>query len=405
MRRGSATPQIARLDRCSTVVCHDIHPRLVVNIRPRELRNILRRARSLLMGTIKFMVSRLRADEFAWLITSCLWISIAAFAQDTPAQTGQDGSDLRTELLSSQTSDSQWSAAERSFETLPPNVALLMLFPEIAKGIPGGYSYAAYNCFDPLQDRKVAGWGQFCVVNSLWCKQLACSQTRKEVSTVLLALWANPITEYGQMVLLEGLCDNPDAELPIAVLFRDNAAKVRLRTQAAVCLLRQAEPKYHAEVVAFAEKVPITFTPPGPHPYRLQLRRVLFDELASPTHRKAGIDAAVVHLGFDLLLDAAEQQERARQQGSKVSDYGQYLYADRLSAYLGTAFEPYRKQPAYSGSAGNERFWHDTVVNALSWWSAHKEEYGVATEGPGLTTDTQSCGSDLPLFSAQCHRD
>lgn len=251
-------------------------------------------------------------------------------------------------------------------------MTLPLLFPEIAKGIPGSYSYAAYNCFDPLQDRKVAGWGQFCVVNSLWCKQLACPQTQKEASKVLLALWPNPISEYGQMVLVEGLCGNPSAESRIAVLFRDNAANVRLRTQAAVCLLRQAEPKYHAEAVALAEKVPITFPPPGLFSYPLQLKRVLFDELASRTHAKSGVDAAVVRLGFGLMLGEARQ---ARQYDAKVSDYGQFLYAARLNAYLGAGFEPDRRQPVYAGSDGNERFWHDTALNALSWWSSHNEEY------------------------------
>jgi hypothetical protein len=89
-------------------------------------------------------------------------------------------------------------------------------------------------------------------------------------------------------------------------------------------------------------------------------------------HSKSGVDAAVVRLGFSLMLDEAEQ---AKQYGNKVSNYGQFLYADRLNAYLGTGFEPDRKQPIYTGSEGNERFWHDTDVNALSWWSRHKEEY------------------------------
>jgi hypothetical protein len=317
-------------------------------------------------------MSRIQANAFPWLIAIYLGISVAAFAQDTSTRSKQDASDLLTVLFSAQTSDSQWSSAEKSFNTLPPSVALPLLFSEIAKGIPGGYSYAAYNCFDPLQDRKVAGWGQFCVVNSLWCKQLACTQRPKEVSKVLLDLWARPISEYGQMVLLEGLCGNPAAESRIAILFRDSAADMRLRTQAAVCLLRQHEPIYHTEVVAFAEKAPITFTPPGPHSYALHLRRTLFDQLVSPGLRKSNTDAAVVRLGFGLMLDKAEQ---AKQYGNKVPDYGQFLFAAPLNAYLGADFEPDRKQPIYAGSDGNERFWHDTVVNAISWWSSNKEGY------------------------------
>jgi hypothetical protein len=46
-----------------------------------------------------------------------------------------------------------------------------------------------------------------------------------------------------------------------------------------------------------------------------------------------------------------------------------------MNAYLGAAFEPDRRPQIYTGSEGNERFWHDTNINALAWWSRHKEEY------------------------------
>lgn len=325
------------------------------------------------MGIIKCVeVDIPPRTKITWLIVGFVWISVVAFAQPAPTRAVLAASDLLTELLSPQLPDRQWSAAAENFESLSPTVALPILFREIAKGVPNGYSYAAYNCFDPVQDRKVNGWGQFCVVSSLWCKQLSCTQRHNEVSKVLLELWANPISEYGQMVLLEGLCGNPDAKSKIAILFRDKAANMRLRTHAAACLLRQDEPMYHSQVVDFAEKVPITFSSPGLQPYSLQLRRVLFDELASPTHSKSSVDAAVVRLGFGLMMDEAEQ---AKRYSGRVSDYGQFLYAERLNAYLGTAFEPRRQPPVYAGSDANERFWHDTAKNALVWWSNHKEEY------------------------------
>jgi hypothetical protein len=180
------------------------------------------------------------------------------------------------------------------------------------------------------------------------------------------------------MILLESLCGNRDAESKIAGLFRDKAANVRLRTQAAICLLRQDEPIYHSEIVDFAERVPITFTPPGLLSYPRQLRRALFDELAAPTRSKLHADAAVVRLGFSLMLDEVAQ---AKQSGNEVSYYGQFLYAERLSSYLGTAFEPDRKQAVYAGRDGNERFWHATALKALSWWSDHKGEYSLAVDG------------------------
>ena len=60
-------------------------------------------------------------------------------------------------VLSRDTLDDEWSAAEKRFEALPTKVALHVLFPEVAKGIPGGFSYAAYNCSDP-PDMKFKGY-------------------------------------------------------------------------------------------------------------------------------------------------------------------------------------------------------------------------------------------------------
>ena len=194
---------------------------------------------------------------------------------------------------------------------------------------------------------------------------------------VLLDLWSHPISSYGHMALLRGLCADPDAESRIMELFRDGAADERLRTEAAACLLYQNGAKYYSEVVAFAEHAPIKFNQPESIPYNVSLRRRLFDELVSARHRSdSGVDPAVVRMGFTLLLDEAERQRKANQFGGKVSDYGQFIYADHLNSYLGTMFEPDRKQAVYAGNNGNERFWHETVVNALDWWSKHEREYG-----------------------------
>lgn len=305
-----------------------------------------------------------------------LLTSVCVLPQQAYSVDSLSASELLTKILSLDTLDDEWSAAEKQFEALPTKAALPVLFPEVAKGIPDGFSYAAYNCSDPLRDRKVPGWGEFCVVNWLWCKELACLERRNEVSTVLLELWSHPISFYGHMVLLQGLCHSPDAEPRIAKLFRDSAADARLRTEAAVCLLFQDGTKYHREVVAFAQQAPLKFNQPGLIRYDIKLGQGLFDELASRRHlNESGVDAAVVRMGFELLLGEADEQQKARRYGQIVSDYGQFIYADRLNIYLGTAFEPDRKLPLYAGSEGNERFWHDTVANALDWWSKHERQY------------------------------
>ena len=300
-------------------------------------------------------------------------VSFRAFPESSKPDQLQRASELLAKLLDRQTSDEQWRATEKEFEELPPSVSLPVLFPEIAKGMPGGWSYAAYNCFEPLHDRKAGSWGAYCVVNWLWCKQLACLQRRAEVSKVLLDLWAHPISYAGQMALVGGLCANHEAESKIAALFVDASADIRLRTEAAGCLLSQDEAKYHAAVVQFAETAPISFTPPGFMPYPQQLRRTLFDELAR--YNYSGIDPAVVRIGFGLLLDETERRQNANQSGSKVSYYGEFIHANALNTYLGTAFLPDRKLSIYPVPEGNELFWHDAVVKALDWWSKHKQEY------------------------------
>jgi hypothetical protein len=296
-------------------------------------------------------------------IILCSLLSSRVRVQQTQSPQPSAPALLKT-LLSQGTSDTAWKEAENQFHKLPAKDALHALFPEIAKGLPNGFAYAAYNCSDPLKDRKVPGWGRFCVVHWLWCDELACPVKRDGVTNVLLELWSQPVSFDGQMALLQGLCDKAAAEGRMAALFGDAAADARLRTEAAVCLLNQDGKKYHDEVVALAQH-----SPPS-------LQERLFDDLASPPHRNvSGIDPVAVRMGFALLLKEVDKQERARANGQTTSEYGQFLYANRLNVYLGTTFEPNPKLPIYEDAKGKERLYHDTAANALEWWSKHKQDY------------------------------
>jgi hypothetical protein len=168
--------------------------------------------------------------------------------------------------------------------------------PEVAKGMPGG---GVYNCYDARHDRRLAGWGEYCVASWLWCKQLECPQKREEVLKVLMKLWPEPTSLDGRMVLLRELCRDRDAETNIAALFRDSQADSRLRAEAGVCLLSQAEGKYHREVVTFAEQSPS------------KLRQHLFKQLAYPAKVPvAKSDPAVVRMGFALLLERRANRQQ-----------------------------------------------------------------------------------------------
>src|SRR5215813_10022926 len=72
------------------------------------------------------------------LLVLTLLLSLRAFAQGDGADVTQRASELLTKLLSRDASDEQWSEAQNEFEGLPPSITLPVLFPEVAKGIPGG---------------------------------------------------------------------------------------------------------------------------------------------------------------------------------------------------------------------------------------------------------------------------
>jgi len=303
---------------------------------------------------------------------SALWIglALAICAFSSPASSmEQSASDLLKKLLTQDISDEEWQSTEKQFQQLPVEATVRVLFPEMAKGIPDGWPYAAYNCSEPLHDRKVKTWGEYCVVDWLWCKKLTCAAEHEEVSKVLLELWSQPqpISDSGQMVLLSGLCNYGPAEEKIAGVFRDVRAKASLRTQAAVCLLHTLfTEKYHDAVVEFAQQ-----SPPDSRP-------LLFRALISPYHQAdSGTDPAVVRMGFAMLLDEAAKEAEVEHRGQHVSSYGQFIYATELDTYLRTGSVPDQKLPQYKGPEGVERWYRDSAMNARVWWSQHKDEYAT----------------------------
>jgi hypothetical protein len=165
----------------------------------------------------------LRENQAAIVLVLCSLLSIPGLALHTQSPQPSASALLKT-LLSRDTSDVEWKEAKKQFHQLPAKDAMRALFPEIAKGLPDGFTYAAYNCSDPLKDRNVPAWGEFCVVHWLWCDELACPAKRDEGTDVLLKLWSQPVSFSGQMALVQGLCEKAAAEGRMAALFRDIAA-------------------------------------------------------------------------------------------------------------------------------------------------------------------------------------
>lgn len=297
-----------------------------------------------------------------WTLLLSTFTSTSAKGSDTSS------AQLLETLFSPQTSDEQWHSAADSFEKLPVETKIQTLFPEIAKGLPGGFTYAAYNCSTPDTDRRVPGWGRYCVAKWLWCKALDCGRSNPEVGKILLKLWNHPLSASGESALLAALDYSswvPEAEDPVRSLFKDSEADPHLREEAALCLLRRFGPKYHAEAVAFALYS------------RRDIRDVIFKELVeSPHARLSGIDPAVVRMGFWLLFDEVEKDEEAfAHDGVLRSQYGAFLVANRLGTYLGERFTPDDKLSKYQGEQGRETLWREATENALAWWPKNKDRF------------------------------
>jgi hypothetical protein len=271
-------------------------------------------------------------------------------------------------LLSPDTSDEQWRQAEDSFLKLPAEAAIRTLYPEVLKGIPGGMAYAMYNCLDPDHDRRLAGWGRYCVANWLWSKELSSGGKNAQLGKTLLELWNHPQSVYGRSVLLRALDSNswvPEAEEPVRELFTDSRADSRLREQAAACLLHHFLAKYQPDIIGFA-----LFS-------GHEIRDLLFRELVSlPDVRVRGVDPAVVRMGFWLMFeDMAINEERFAHGTAGSSYYGAFLPADQLGRYLGENFAADYKLPKYQGEGGKEIWYRETIENAFTWWLENKERY------------------------------
>ncbi len=310
--------------------------------------------------------------DLAWCsgISIVAWTLLVFTFTSTSAAKGSDPSSaqLLETLFSPQTLDEQWHSTADSFEKLPVETKIQTLFPEIAKGLPGGFTHAAYNCSSPDTDRRVPGWGRYCVAKWLWCKALDGGRSNPEVGKILLELWNHPLSASGESALLAGLDNSswvPEAEEPVRSLFKDSEADPHLRAQAALCLLRRFGSKYHAEAVGFA-----LYSQHG-------IRDVIFKELVERPHaRLSGIDPVVVRMGFWLLFDKVDKDEEAfAHDGVLRSQYGAYLVADRLGPYLGERFTPDYKLSKYQGEQGRETLWKEATENALAWWPKNKYRF------------------------------
>jgi hypothetical protein len=298
----------------------------------------------------------------AALVVLCALLTPQLQAADSP-----ESRPLET-LLSPQSSDEEWQRAAEVFRELPADAAIRALYPEIAKGVPNGMPYTAYNCSDPSRDRHLGRWGRYCVTGWLWRQTISCGRKYANLSRTLLELWAQPQSVYGQSVLLSALdyyAWVPEAEDPVRTLFRDSEASIGLRAQAAGCLLRHFGTKYQRDVIQFA-----LFS-------SREIRDVLFRLLAAPSStRISGADPAVVRMGFWLMFEElAENEDRFAHRRAGGSYYGAFLSANALATYLGEGFTPDYRLPKYQAEEGKELWYRDTTENALSWWLKNKERY------------------------------
>jgi len=117
-----------------------------------------------------------RLFRAAVLVVLCGVLTAKLQADDVPVAR------LLETLLSPDTSDEPWRRAADSFLELPVDVAIRTLYPEIAKGIPNGMTYATYNCSDPSRiDTSVVGEGFASQIGSVARQSPAGGNTQRSV--------------------------------------------------------------------------------------------------------------------------------------------------------------------------------------------------------------------------------
>lgn len=252
-------------------------------------------------------------------------------------------------------------AAEDSLTNLPPRTVLPILLPHIGMGMPSPVIWnSAGRDFDK---RAPVEWQVFYAVARTWNHQVD-SLPRDSGGTVLLPLLGAAKQAGERSRVLMDLTQRwvPDAEEPIATMFKDPEEDLTVKTTAALALILHGQANYHDLLLGYAQSGSFAD------------RKRWFDLLSDPRHkRKTGVDPNVVRMGFSLI----EEDRRV----SPGYIHGAYFLAIKTGDYVGQEFKPDQKAERYQGEHGlTDNFFADTVANALSWWA--KNRNGIEKELP-----------------------
>lgn len=247
--------------------------------------------------------------------------------------------------------------AEDELAKRPAKDVLPKLLPVIAKGMPEGGIYNSLGTREFERKAPIA-WQIYYAGWRAWRQQLD-SVPRKEAGKLLVSLLkvASKDAERDRVCYELTFRWDASAEADLAKVLKNADEPTSLRQNAALALAEHGREDYRDVMLQWAAK--------ADHKERIRW----FNVLAGPVHKKRkGLDARVVCLGFQLI-----QAERNKHPDNI---HGAYFLACTASSYVGTEFSPSTNDPKYKAQFGlNDRFFEDTVKNALGWWDRNREKY------------------------------
>ncbi len=156
-----------------------------------------------------------------------------------------------------------------------------------------------------------------------------------------------------------------DAEPIISALLKDDQENSQCRIAAGRVLLRHGLENYHEQILNFAKTSDHLF-----------IRERWWDLLVDMRHRsKSGVDARVVEMGFELILEAKRQHPDYAHAGSFI--------ACGLGRYVGENFQPDQTKRYRSKHGLKDEFFADTVKNALHWCNVTLQPRAMDQAGSG----------------------
>jgi hypothetical protein len=253
--------------------------------------------------------------------------------------------------------NASWDArcqAEDSLIKQKPEEVLLILLNHLEKGMPDGGIWNSASRDDD-KDAPVE-WQIYYAVLRSWDNQVN-FLPKPSGGYLLLKLLEKAKTGFAREYILKNIYHRwiPEAEKEVVKIMEDPNEGIIARTIAARDLMLKGKNDYHERFLFFADS------------NNFENQKRWLNLLANVLYKKkTGIDPRVIKLGFELIIKERESNPNYNTAG--------YFLAITTGRYINLNFQPDQKEPQYQEQHGlSDKFFSDTVDNALAWWSKNKE--------------------------------